>query len=135
AGAQMDGIVQVNSASFDWDTKWYSGTQIYNGYWTAELSIPFKSIRFPDGQTQWGINFIRNDMTNNCFSTWNQVPVQFFGANLNCLGTIIFRDEIPTLNTHNALIPYVSGRVYGVSGNYTSFFNAGLDAKIAINSS
>ena len=91
AGAQMEGIAQVNSASFDWDTKWYSATRIYKGYWTAELAIPFKSLRFPESQKQWGINFIRNDMTNNCFSTWNQVPIQFFGANLNCLGKIFLR--------------------------------------------
>ncbi len=37
-GAQMEGIVQVNSATFDWDTKWYSGTKMYKGFWTAELA-------------------------------------------------------------------------------------------------
>ena len=86
----MEGIVQVNNATFDWDTKWYSATKMYKGYWTAELAIPFKSFLFPRDQSQWGINFIRNDMTNNCFSTWNQVPIQFFGANLNCLGKMVF---------------------------------------------
>ena len=135
AGAQMDGIVQVNSASFDWDTKWYSGTQIYNGYWTAELAIPFKSIRFPDGQTQWGINFIRNDMTNNCFSTWNQVPVQFFGANLNCLGKIEFADDIPRVKNNNAFIPYVSSKTEQIQGSVSLGWSAGIDAKIALNSS
>jgi len=124
AGAQMDGIVQVNSASFDWDTKWYSGTQIYNGYWTAELAIPFKSIRFPDGQTQWGINFIRNDMTNNCFSTWNQVPVQFFGANLNCLGKIEFADDIPRVKNNNAFIPYVSSKTEQIQGSVSLGWSA-----------
>src|SRR5258705_4313659 len=39
AGAQMEGIVEVNSASFDWETKWYSGTKIFKGFWTAELAI------------------------------------------------------------------------------------------------
>ena len=93
AGAQMEGIVEVNSDTFDWDTKWYSATKMFKGYWTAEIAIPFKSFRFPKTQKQWGINFIRNDMTNNCFSTWNQVPIQFFGANLNCLGKIYFADN------------------------------------------
>ena len=27
ADAQMEGIVQVNSASFEWDAKWYSANQ------------------------------------------------------------------------------------------------------------
>jgi hypothetical protein len=135
ANAQMEGIVQVNSASFEWDAKWYSQTKIFSTYWTAELAIPFKSLRFPGSLDRWGINFIRNDMTNNSFSTWNQVPIQFFGANLNCLGKIIFEDRIPKVKSNNALIPYLSGRAYEVNRNYTSSLNAGLDAKMAINSS
>jgi len=135
ANAQMEGIVQVNSASFEWDAKWYSQTKIFSGYWTAEIAIPFKSLRFPEGPDQWSINFIRNDMTNNCFSTWNQVPIQFFGANLNCLGKIVFADGVPRLKNNNAFVPYVSAREYEVNKNYTSSFNAGLDAKVAINSS
>src|SRR6476659_6025567 len=131
----MEGIAEVNSTTFDWDAKWYSATKVFKHYWTAELAIPFKSLRFPKNQTQWGINFIRNDMTNNCFSTWNQVPIQFFGANLNCLGKIIFGDGIPKLKSNNAFIPYVSGKAYEDNRNYALSFNAGLDAKIAINSS
>ncbi|HEY4198323.1 MAG TPA: DUF5916 domain-containing protein, partial [Mucilaginibacter sp.] len=135
ANAQMEGIVQVNDASFEWDAKWYSQTRIHAAYWTAELAIPFKSLRFPEGQNDWSINFIRNDMTNNCFSTWNQVPIQFFGANLNCLGKIIFGDRIPKLKTNNAFIPYVSGRENEETNTYTSSLRAGFDAKMAINSS
>lgn len=135
AGAQMEGIVEVNSDTFDWDTKWYSATKMYNGYWTAELAIPFKSFRFPRNQTQWGVNFIRNDMTNNCFSTWNQVPVQFFGANLNCLGKMVFKGDAPQVKSNNVFIPYVSVKMDQEQKAITSSFNAGMDAKIAINSS
>jgi hypothetical protein len=135
AGAQMEGIVEVNSDSFDWDAKWHSATKMFKEYWTAELAIPFKSLRFPKSQTQWGINFIRNDMTNNCFSTWNQVPIQFFGANLNCLGKISFEDNMPQVKSNNSFIPYVSAKVDQEQKNFSSSVNAGLDAKIAINSS
>jgi hypothetical protein len=135
AGAQMEGIVEVNTASFDWDTKWYSATKMAEGYWTAELAIPFKSFRFPKSEKQWGINFIRNDMTNNCFSTWNQVPIQFFGANLNCLGKILFADDAPQVKSNNAIIPYVSARANEEQKIFSSSLNAGLDVKIALSSS
>ena len=46
ADAQMEGIVEVNSASFEWDAKWYSATKMFKRYWTAELAIPFKSLKF-----------------------------------------------------------------------------------------
>jgi len=135
AGAQMEGIVEVNNDSFDWDTKWYSATKIFKGYWTAELAIPFKSLRFSQNQKQWGINFIRNDMTNNCFSTWNEVPIQFFGANLNCLGKLFFADDMPQVKSNNAFIPYVSARFDQDAKTFSSSLNAGLDAKIAVTSS
>ena len=135
ADAQMEGIVEVNSDSFDWDTKWYSATKIYKDYWTAELAIPFKSLRFPKTKKEWGINFIRNDMTNNCFSTWNQVPIQFFGANLNCLGRILFTNDVPTVKSNNAFIPYIAATLDQQQNKFTSSFNAGIDAKIALSSS
>src|SRR5204863_6768937 len=135
ANAQMEGIAQVNSASFEWDAKWYSQTRIHNENWTAELAIPFKSLRFPEGQNDWSINFIRNDMTNNCFSTWNQVPIQFFGANLNCLGKISFENDIPKVKSNNAFIPYVSAKLDEEQKTFSSSANAGIDAKIAVNSS
>lgn len=135
AGAQMEGIVEVNSASFDWDTKWFSATKIFKDYWTAEIAIPFKSLRFPKGKSQWGINMIRNDMTNNSFSTWNRVPIQFFGANLNYLGRITFSNELPSVKRNYAVIPYVSGKIDEQEYNYNTSANAGLDAKLAINSS
>ncbi|MEO8110030.1 MAG: DUF5916 domain-containing protein [Ginsengibacter sp.] len=135
AGTQMDGIVQVNSASFEWDTKWSSATKMHKGYWTAELAIPFKSFRFPKAATQWGINFVRNDMTNNCFSTWNQVPIQFFGANLNYLGKIAFADNVPLVKSNIILIPYLSAKLDQEQKTFSPGLNAGLDAKIAINSS
>src|SRR4030095_3038299 len=135
-GAQMEGIVEINSDSFDWDSKWFSASRIDSTEWTAEIAIPFKSFRFPKGQKIWGINFIRNDMTNNCFSTWNQVPIQFFGANLNCLGKIELADGTPEIGRNNAFIPYLSAKLdQDAEKKFTSKLNAGFDAKIALGSS
>ena len=52
SGAQFDGIVQVNSDSFEMDSKWYSATKRYKNYWTAEMAIPFKSLRFPQNAAE-----------------------------------------------------------------------------------
>jgi hypothetical protein len=135
-GAQMEGIVQVNSDSFEWDAKWYSASRKEKEYWTAELAIPFKSFRFPKNQTQWGINFIRNDMSNNCFSTWNRVPIQFFGANLNCLGKMSFADGMPEIKSNHSFIPYLSAKMDQANNSLSGpSLNAGLDAKIALGTS
>jgi hypothetical protein len=133
--AQFDGIVQLNSDSFDWDSKWYSATKRYPGYWTAEIAIPFKSLRFPSNKKVWGINFIRNDMANNSFSTWNRVPLEYFGANLGYLGKAIFNNAPHTPANNNSFIPYVKEEIFHDSGGASSHLHAGIDAKIAVTSS
>ena len=48
--------VQKNSR----ETIWYSGAQVRNDGWSAEMAIPFKSLRFSPHEDQiWGINFER----------------------------------------------------------------------------
>lgn len=135
-GAQFDGIVQYNSASFEMDTKWYSATMQYKNYWTAEFAIPFKILRFPAANTPWGVNFIRNEMTNNCFSTWNRVPVELFGSNLGCLGEMVFNEYPSKPKNNNVFIPYLNTSFSRDNNTHTNNtqFNAGLDAKIAVNS-
>ena len=42
------------------ETIWKSGTAISSDGWTAEMAIPFKSLRFSPSENQvWGINFER----------------------------------------------------------------------------
>ncbi|MFB9842645.1 DUF5916 domain-containing protein [Mucilaginibacter ginsenosidivorans] len=135
SGAQFDGIVQLNSDSFEMDAKWYSATKRYDGYWTAEMAIPFKSLRFPANATQWGVNFIRNDMTNNSFSTWNRVPVAYFGANLGFLGKGIFEAPPAKPGSNNAILPYINTGISNNGNKTITKPNAGLDAKLALTSS
>ncbi len=48
--------VQKNSV----ETIWKSGAAVDGEGWTAEMAIPFKSLRFSSGETQvWGVNFKR----------------------------------------------------------------------------
>ena len=43
--------------SLDWDNKWYGEAVRHpEGYWTAEMAIPLKTLRFNEGQSQWNIN-------------------------------------------------------------------------------
>ena len=134
SGAQFDGIAQYNSASFEMDSKWYSATKRGEKIWTAEMAIPFKSLRFPADKSSWGINFIRNDMRNNCFSTWNRVPIQYFGANLGHLGNLIFEGVPRKPSNNNSFVPYVNTTVIHDSTTRAKL-NVGLDARIAVSSS
>ena len=60
-GIQMDGLRTGNSEDMSFDMIWYSKASLNDSGYTAEMAIPFKSLRFPTSPTQdWGLDFIRN---------------------------------------------------------------------------
>jgi hypothetical protein len=61
AGARSDGQISNNAQSLsrDWDGIWDAAVTRTSDAWTAELSIPFKTLRFRPDQTIWGLNVER----------------------------------------------------------------------------
>jgi hypothetical protein len=61
AGARADGQISNNSErlSLEWDGIWNARARITTEGWTAEIEIPFKSLRFKPGQSVWGLNVER----------------------------------------------------------------------------
>lgn len=50
----------------NFDAIWYSAAEVKSDRWTAEIKIPFKSIRFPDKDIQnWNFHIIRTRPRNN----------------------------------------------------------------------
>ena len=60
-GGRMDGqVVDERDFFVDWNPVWQAETGRFDGGWTFEAAIPFKSLRYRPGRTQvWGINFLR----------------------------------------------------------------------------
>ena len=139
AGAQWDGMMYGGgSVDLNWDNKWVSAVKNYPDKWVLELSIPFKSIRYKKGITQWGINFSRLDLKTAEKSAWAPVPRQFPTASLAYSGILIWDQPPPSAGSNVSLIPYALG---GVTKNHESGKPAkyrkdvGIDAKIALTSS
>jgi len=52
--------------NLNWDTTWRVKSRMFEGGWSTEMEIPFKSLRYGGGDMQkWGINFQRNIRRNN----------------------------------------------------------------------
>jgi Domain of unknown function (DUF5916) len=139
AGAQWDGILyEGGKADLSWDNKWISVTKYYNDRWVFEAAIPFKSIRYKKGITQWGINFSRQDLRTTEKSAWAPVPRQFPTASLAYTGTLVWDEAPPEPGVNVSLIPYA---LVGVTKDYVTGDDAdgklrvGGDAKIALTSS
>ncbi len=139
AGAQWDGI-QANGGfvSLEWDGKWRSAVQQHPDCWVAEFTIPFRTIRYRNGDTEWGINFSRLDLKTDEKSSWAPVPRQFQSANLAYTGTLVWEDPPPAAGVRFSLIPYVSGKVtrHHESEEPVDYGKgAGLDAKVILSTS
>lgn len=139
AGAQWDGTMyEGGKVDLSWDNKWESAVRNYPDKWVFEAAIPFKSIRYKKGITEWGINFSRNDLKSREKSSWAPVPRQFPTASLAYTGTLVWDKAPPEADMNISVIPYL---LTGLSKNYEnktpSAFQkqAGVDAKIAISSS
>ena len=64
-GGRMDGQITDERDYFrDWNPIWDVRTGRFDGGWTFEAAIPFKSLRYRPGRTQvWGINLARHVKT------------------------------------------------------------------------
>lgn len=138
-GAQREGMIsRGSSVSQDWDNGWFSEVKQYEDYWTVEIAIPFKSLRYTGRSKNWNINFSRNDLGNNEQSTWQPVPRNFNIHTLSYTGEINWDEEPPPAGLNIAFIPYVSAgfqRDFLLDSSYNSNYDMGLDAKIAVTTS
>jgi hypothetical protein len=68
-------ITDEGPPNVDWNTVWRFETGEFDGGWTVEMAIPFKSLRYQAGRDQtWGINLRRVVRWKNEWSYLAQVP-------------------------------------------------------------
>jgi hypothetical protein len=73
--AQITNERQFNS---DWNVVWDVGVARFEGGWTVELAIPFKSLRYRPGQAQiWGLNIERRSRWRNEEAFLTRIPASF----------------------------------------------------------
>lgn len=138
-GAQWDGTM-YNGGSVDlaWDSKWVSEVTRDDDKWVFEMALPFKSIRYERGSTEWGINFSRLDLKSTEKSSWTPIPRQFPTASLAYTGTLVWDNPPPTPKVNFSVIPYVLGSVsrnkeLGTDTDYDT--KIGGDVKFSLSSS
>ena len=139
---QREGLISNGGgwgASTSWDNKWFSGTQILEDRWIAEMFIPFKTIRYSNELKNWKINFTRTDFKLNERSCWSPIPINFELEAINFTGDLIWDENPPKAGTNISLIPYITA---GASASYNGedrslshLGNIGGDAKIGVTQS
>src|SRR6185369_11890378 len=65
----------------DWNAVWEVRTGRFNGGWTVEIAIPFKSLRYKSGSGQiWGIQLRRGIRRKNEWTHLTRVPASANGS-------------------------------------------------------
>ncbi len=115
-GARADySVVDEGGSNTDWNPVWTSKAGRFDGGWTVEMAIPFKSLRYRAGLDQvWGIQIRRSIRHKNEWIYLTPVPRILAGPQaLNRVssgGTLVGLD-LPEAGRSLELKPYVVSRV------------------------
>lgn len=139
-GVQREGLLQ-NGGNFgvttDWDNRWFSEVTFDENEYVVEIAIPFKTLRYKAGSTEWHINFARNDLGANEQSTWVPVPRAFNVATLSFTGSLLWDQPLGKPGFNASVIPYALGATYAdyTQGTHSTEPNGGVDVKLSVSPS
>jgi hypothetical protein len=154
-GARADySVVDEGGSNTDWNPVWESKTGRFEGGWTVEMAIPFKSLRYRTGTNQvWGVQMRRAVRRKNEWAYLTPVPQILAGPQafnrISTGGTLVGLD-LPATGKGLELKPYgiarsttdkvrrppqnnelgadIGGDVkYGVTPNLTADFTVNTD--------
>ncbi len=87
-GGIFDWQVTNEQPSNNWNGLFDVRTADFDGGWTAEFLIPFRSLRFKEGATRWGINFRRMVRWRNELTFLSQVPISWGRRGLSKVSSV-----------------------------------------------
>ena len=114
-GAFMDGqVTDERSYNGDWNPVWQMRTGRFDGGWTLETRIPFKSLRYAGGdEPVWGIELSRENKWKNEITYITPMPRTFAIMGMmqaSQWGTLVGL-RVPPSGVRLDLKPYVTGSV------------------------
>ncbi len=138
-GTQKDGKYADNGRTEDnnWDGEWACAAKVNEDGWSAEIAIPFRTLKFNNALKEWGVNFGRAIPRNLETSFWIREMVS--SSRVSQFGSLTDLDLSDIITKRYTLIPYVQseteegkdpdGRA-GLDLRYSLASNLGLDATI-----
>jgi len=123
--------------SESWDNKWKGEAQKYDGYYTAEMEIPFSTLRYNDNNTTWGFMAYRFDTQSNENSVWNRVPRNQTLFSLAYAGDLNWERPLTKSKKQVSLIPFVTAGItkdFEARTDVNSTADIGGDVKVGITS-
>jgi hypothetical protein len=133
-GTKQDAQLDNGGWLPNWDEVWDVRTRQHADGWTAEVRVPFRVIRFPEGTDAqvWGLQIERHIKRGNEIAQWAIAPPNFGLSRLDYAGHLEGISAIrPRRNAQ--VVPYVAAgreRTRGGGSDFTK--DVGVDAKLAL---
>ncbi len=141
-GAKTDGLIrnEGEEVNTDWNGLWKAATSRDSLGWTAEIAIPFRTLRYPSGRAMqdWGFNIRRFVARTQESTLWRPIPRRPGNLTpylISEYGDIRGLSELGGSGGRYQLVPYGiarAGREYHKDVN--SSVDAGGDLKINLSS-
>ena len=152
AGGRIDGqVTNERQVTLDWNPVWETAVGRFEGGWTVEAAVPFKSLRYQPGPAQvWGIQMRRMSKWRNEYAFLTAVPASAGTAGhfRSSLFATLVGLEAPTggvnleikpyaitdLTTDHTVSPRISNDVGGDVGLDVKYgITQGLTADVTVN--
>lgn len=109
-GARADfAFTDESNVNSDWNTVWNVRTGRFDGGWTVEMAIPFKSLRYRTGEDQeWGVQFRRIIRRKNEMAYLTQIPISvgLGGISRSSEGATLVGLDVPPASKNLEIKPY-----------------------------
>ena len=91
-GGGRGGTANINR---NWDGVWDAAARSSSDGWTAEIEIPFSTVRFVPSDAQvWGVNFQRHTRRKNESALWSPIPKAYTLTRVSMAGELHGLSEI-----------------------------------------
>jgi hypothetical protein len=144
-GALADySVIDEGGPNTDWNPVWEVRTGRFEGGWSIEMAIPFKSLRYRSGDNQvWGIQMRRSIRRKNEWAYLSPVPPSMAGPQalnrVSAAGTLVGLD-LPPASKNFELKPYAIARsetdrvlVPSIANEFSSAFGGDLKYGVTAN--
>ena len=141
-GVQSDSMIVVQNAqstasgNLSYNALYYSGGQLTDDGWTAEIAIPIRSLRYPSRKTgeahRWGLQIrrlVKNKDESDVWSPISRNDPNFLGQ----IGTLTGMTDFSTQRNFELLPTFTAssqGRLNTATGEYTT--DNGKDAGVGL---
>ncbi len=125
----------IPTGDSSWDALYESGGQIVDDGYTAEMAIPFKSLRYPrrerDAEHRWGFQIVREIRGKNEFQVWAPVTRNVSGF-LTQVGLLEGMRNL-SLSRNLELMPTFTATRFGSLNNQGSFVDGDASPEGGVN--